>query len=145
MKASRKRRICQRVEIQQPSVLVIEQRRVKCHEQGADKDLAGAPDHVVPPFERDILVQHTEHKARDSEYSDTYAAEHQKMELPGMTTDPVKEFDEAERVVDEDENEEEQGHQDCILDLVPIAFRNAKRSVHITFNLIPKIEFISLI
>ena len=67
------------------------------------------------------------------------------MELPCMTADPVKEFDEAERVVDEDENEEEQGHQDCILDLVTIAFRNAQRSVHITFNLIPKIKFISLI
>jgi hypothetical protein len=79
----------------------------------------------VPPFERDILVQHTEHKARDSKYSDTYATEHKKMELPGMTTDPVKELDKAERVVDEDENEEEQGHQDCILDLVTIAFRNA--------------------
>jgi hypothetical protein len=67
------------------------------------------------------------------------------MELPGMTTDPVKELDEAERVVDEDEDEKEQGHQDCILDLVPITFRNAQRSVHITFNLIPQTKFISLI
>ena len=59
------------------------------------------------------------------------------MERERLAADRIV-FLKAERIVDKTENEEKQRHQDSILDLSAIPFRNSERSVHIYLDQVPE-------
>ena len=116
-------------EIWHTSGFLVEQRGVERKEERRYQHFSEAPDRIMPPSERNILVEERENKPCQGQYTDHNAGQHQQMECPRFSSDVVK-IRQRERIIDKAKHEEEQRHQHRVFYLAGVAFRDPQWCVH---------------